>query len=138
VTLQAKCKTPGCPEIFLFQIQRPLQSFLAEPCSPKGTWPLLFVCPSCRYPSSIDSRDIDQVSGDQTTQYGDAVLWSIVFACSENNCGLPIRLQTIASKTAAASDIERLAGLGLGHCVCGAGHKPLGISIQTLEGPAQC
>src|SRR6266516_469961 len=91
-----KCETSNCPQSVFLPIPTHPQSFQARPYWPTGTWPLLFVCPQCRQASVFHSGDFRQgMIPNPTEGEDDEVVWFLEVECSENNCGLPVRLHTM-------------------------------------------
>jgi hypothetical protein len=137
VKVQAKCKAKDCPQVLSFQTQRPLQSFQAQPYLPKGTWPLLFVCPICTYLNYFDSTDFHPVADSEITGSSNECLWRVEILCSDTCCTSPLVLHTIASKTSDPYDVAHRVEARAEQGECGEGHIHLGDEVRLKAAPTQ-
>src|SRR5712672_37525 len=95
----ANCHNQDCPECVFLPAPSPPRSFDAQPYWPTGTWPLLDACPSCSEGNVFLRSDFrDAEIPNLATDASDIAWWFLEVRCSENNCGLRLRLHTLSGK----------------------------------------
>jgi hypothetical protein len=131
----AKCQ--HCPENVLLPAPNPSESFATQPYSPEGMWPLLFACPECRQGSVFAPSDFQPQSiPNPKTAEGGTAWWFLEIQCSEDNCGLPVRLHTTADEDLSADDVTRIVGPTFERFRCPSRHQ-LRLPITILRVPSK-
>jgi hypothetical protein len=133
----AKCQNPNCPGTVFLPVPSQSRSFEVRPYWPTGTWPLLFACPACGQGSVFAPSDFQlTMIPNPATEGSGTVWWSVAVQCSEESCGLPVTLHTVADADLPADDIARLLGPSFERFRCPSRHQlraPMTILLAPVK-----
>lgn len=113
----------GSEHTLVLPRRSPLGIFVDEPCQPKGTWPIDFLCLQHGHVCRVGKETI-HLDSVQTVAPGLHVvsLWEIEYECAKQNCGQRRTIYTRYSRDAEPSDVTKIVLNASPMLVCKEGH----------------